>query len=512
MRRDGFILPFSLLAAVLLSQAINSFLFESWWLDETVSLWIVSGSFSEVLSRSVHYQGQSPLYYSLLWLWMRVTGEGEFISRLPSVLCLLGAVTLSIRWLYQSAGPIAAVMGALILLSIDQVLLTLNARPYALALFLATLTLRAFSLLSDSPRYWLRAGLLLALTGYAHYLYAACGLVGFILAGTERKKALQAIGVAFILLIPGLFQLQALVAGNNLFFIGPPGINSLLRALVPLEVAIPLCVALSLGLVLHGAKADGGVGIVTTQQSFWPVHRAFVWWWALVPVVLWLLAILEFTIFTERYVLWCLWGGAMGMAVFISLLRPPAVVRLLLIVISVFSFARGFDRVWQLEDWRGAFSKIRSLESCQRPNAQVLLHSGLIELESADAKSKTTREYLSAPGEVYASGLRFVNVSATAMSGEILHPERFAFETTWLEDVCAVVGLRKRLPPALRESLEKYSLADKEAAALKNTKELLLALLERRGVAFESLVSDESSVFAGRITRQRGSELYHVDQ
>jgi hypothetical protein len=505
MRRDGFLLPFSLLLAVLLSQAFHSFLFESWWLDETVSLWIVSGSFSEVLSRSVHYQGQSPLYYSLLWAWMRVAGEGEFVTRLPSVLCLLVAVTISIRWLYQSAGPMAAFMGVLILLSIDQVLLALTARPYALALLLAILTLRTFSLLSHSPRYWLRAGLLLALTGYAHYLYAACALVGFILAGTERKRALQAIGVAFLLLTPGLLQLQALVNGRDLFFIDPPGINSLLRALVPLEVAIPLCVALSLGLVLYGGKAGGGVGIATADSSFWRVHREFVWWWALVPVLLWLAALLKFTVFTERYVLWCLWGGAMGMAVLMSRLRPPAVVRLVLIVISVFSIARGFDRVWQIEDWRGAFLKIRSLESCQRPNAQVLLHSGLIELESEnDASTATaTREYLSAPGEVYGVGLRFLNVSATAMSAEFLDPERSALGTTWSEDVCAMVGLRKRLPPVLRESLEKYSLAEKEAAALKNTKELLQALLERRGLAFESLVSADSSVFAGQIISAR---------
>ena len=65
------------------------------WLDETVSMFLIQGGFSGIMSRQVW--PDSPAYSCLLWLWTKAMGTDEILLRVSSVLPMLGAVYLLYR-------------------------------------------------------------------------------------------------------------------------------------------------------------------------------------------------------------------------------------------------------------------------------------------------------------------------------------------------------------------------------------------------------------------------------
>src|SRR5262245_11446011 len=64
----------------------------SLWLDEFGTLWVIEGSFSQLMERVNAFQGQSPLYYLLVWFFVHLIGESEFTLRLLSLLLGVGTV------------------------------------------------------------------------------------------------------------------------------------------------------------------------------------------------------------------------------------------------------------------------------------------------------------------------------------------------------------------------------------------------------------------------------------
>jgi Dolichyl-phosphate-mannose-protein mannosyltransferase len=118
----------------------------SLWLDEFGTLWTIEGSFSQLIERVNAFQGQSLSYYSVAWLFVHVLGESEFTLRLLSL--LLGVATACGIYvlgglLYgKNAGLISA---SLIWLSSPMIRSSVDARPYALALLLATIMFYGFA-------------------------------------------------------------------------------------------------------------------------------------------------------------------------------------------------------------------------------------------------------------------------------------------------------------------------------------------------------------------------------
>jgi hypothetical protein len=58
----------------------------SFGLDETISAWVTDASLQQSWQRALSYQGQSPLYFALLWCWRSLSGDSEWALRLPSFL------------------------------------------------------------------------------------------------------------------------------------------------------------------------------------------------------------------------------------------------------------------------------------------------------------------------------------------------------------------------------------------------------------------------------------------
>lgn len=118
----------------------------SLWLDEFGTLWAVEGNFYQMWERVNAFQGQSPFYYSLAWLFVHLFGESEIILRLPSF--ILGVGTAYGAYLLgnliegRNVGLIAA---SLLWLSPSMAQASADARPYALASFTAVIMFYGFA-------------------------------------------------------------------------------------------------------------------------------------------------------------------------------------------------------------------------------------------------------------------------------------------------------------------------------------------------------------------------------
>jgi hypothetical protein len=186
------------------------------WLDETISLFIVKGGFSEILSR----QGWPgvPAYPYLLCLWAKVMGTGEITLRILSFVAMLAAVYLLYRSARELFGWDVAVIAAVVFcLHPIVVAEAIDIRPYPFAMLAINASIFALVRLRQSGSSWLAAlfGFLAASIVYFQFLFAvilpALALCFFIRKAGDRKAfwrqvsvALVVFAVAFLPVIPGM--------------------------------------------------------------------------------------------------------------------------------------------------------------------------------------------------------------------------------------------------------------------------------------------------------------------
>ena len=48
----------------------------SLWIDETITYWVVKDGFRDLFYRAIHFQGQSPFYYLIVWCFIQVERFG----------------------------------------------------------------------------------------------------------------------------------------------------------------------------------------------------------------------------------------------------------------------------------------------------------------------------------------------------------------------------------------------------------------------------------------------------
>lgn len=119
--------------------------YESFWLDELHSAWVVWDGVDQVYSRSV-IGHQSPVYFYLLWTWKQLCGTSEVMLRLSSVLPVAfscGLLTFSVsRW---SQSYIAgAVAGLLLALENNSLFFGTELRPYAWVILFSAIATDCF--------------------------------------------------------------------------------------------------------------------------------------------------------------------------------------------------------------------------------------------------------------------------------------------------------------------------------------------------------------------------------
>jgi hypothetical protein len=165
---------------------------QSYWLDEGYTVRLLRMSFSGMLHAIPRTESTPPLYYALAWGWTRIFGDAEFGLR--SLSALAGIATAPVAWAIarRLAGPrAAAIAGLLVAVSPLLVWFSQEARSYALATLLATVSvLCVVGWLQGERDGWLGGWALAAALGLAtHYFVAFIVAPELVLLWRGRRAA-----------------------------------------------------------------------------------------------------------------------------------------------------------------------------------------------------------------------------------------------------------------------------------------------------------------------------------
>ena len=107
------------------------------WLDETYTATIATqASFKQLIDWCLH-ELSGPVYYTLMWLWVKAFGANAVSLRLPSLIFVM-ATPLLILWKGHPSRDMRMIWAVLIALWLPAVTFASQARPYALVMLLGT--------------------------------------------------------------------------------------------------------------------------------------------------------------------------------------------------------------------------------------------------------------------------------------------------------------------------------------------------------------------------------------
>lgn len=403
----------SVALTIIFGRVVLAALGMSFWLDETVSGWLIADQLTDVIDRAVTYQGQSPLYYVALWCWSRVAGSTEFALRTPSLI----AGIIALYFLFQLArgflaheNALAATAALLILSGFQSALL--SARPYTMALAFAAAATWLLTIIIDdeAETHRLRTTMLysatLAGTFYSHYLLgaimAAHGLYAiWALGGRGYRRAsaarqlLAAWLIAVVAMLPAWPQLAALRGRReDLFFAPFPSLRHLLADLFPAPLLI--IVALS---ALYMLAAAGRPNMLWGEKKLRHCLLLAFTLYLTGPLLFLAYSLLSGNaLYVTRYFVWYGLGPALICGCCFEAITSRKARDAMLRMFAVLSILYGVGVRFEEEDWRSA-----AAAAAVRPDVPVLLYSGLVESKLlpwlADARHS---RYLSAPIQYYA--------------------------------------------------------------------------------------------------------------
>ena len=361
--------------------------------DENLTGWIVSGSFVDSISRSAAHQGQSPLYFSGLWLWSSVFGSSILTLRLPSVIAHFLAAW-QLKLLGESlAGQRAGLIASVVFLGLNPS--ANDARPYAFLILGLIVAARLAIRWSEGPSAvrgvaWAFAA---AFVLYMHPfgIYAVVPQAVFLLHGVRsgaRIKDVSIVGIASVVLVlpmvPQLLQLAA--RQSTLVIVELPTRADYFGQLLPDAVIGALLVALFLALI-----TDRRVPRVPTTL-YQPL--GFVLLWAVLPSTALFMQshVSGDSIFVSRYMDGAYPGLALTVGVLFTLL-PHRILAIASLAVFAVMLPGQLEPVVS-PNWEPAVEII-----ADSPNALVVTMSGYIELADPEAfpPSEAHNEYFNAP-------------------------------------------------------------------------------------------------------------------
>jgi 4-amino-4-deoxy-L-arabinose transferase-like glycosyltransferase len=379
----------------------------SFWLDETVTAWVVRDGFRETLHRAFTFQPMFPTYYVVAWLAKTLGGTYEWVLRVPSLFAMAAATfvvaRLGRRLFDREAGILAAIVFAT---SVQGSFMATDARPYALGV----LSLVVASLLLIR---WLDTGNIRAAAGYifaaaaviyVHYLLGFA-LVAHLVYAVRRRRAvgfsaLVAAGLAFLMLLaPMLPWFLDTFRRRSDLSLGLGSAGEVATAVVPAAAAA--------GLLIGALVAGRGLRIEFPSFRTTRDDVVFLAIWALGPPVL-LLAISHITgvgVFTPRYAssalpaISLLAGAAIRMVGPMKARRAIVAATVAVSIVVARPFAHPDDSGF-VQDWRGATEAVGARVT--DPSTPVVMQSGLIEAQQVQLlRDPAWVPYLLAPASVY---------------------------------------------------------------------------------------------------------------
>lgn len=387
--------------ALLLSYSLNN----SLWLDETLTYWLIKDKAHNVIERTLEYQGQSPLYFLLLWCIIQLAGASEIILRLPSVIGAALTCFITYKLARTVTDREGATISVIILMCLDSfVMAAVNARPYSLGVFFCTLSVYALiEWMQSGKKSWhLLYYISSAVTFYLHYLMGLVFLIHAALFLTlrtarpiEKRQLMFTFAALVVLFVPGLSHVIALAQKAPLYFFSDlPGTMELCKALFPPKLLIYLMTALIF------ARIYSPMTFKFRETFSSPAIKVLLIWFLLPPIFFFLYSYLNgSSLFFWRFYAWYSAPLAILTALLIRSIDQLKARALCMSIITLLVLL--MPRIWFIEDWREAIQVVNKALA-QSPAIPVLSYSGLVELENAEwLKDETRREYLGGPFVYY---------------------------------------------------------------------------------------------------------------
>lgn len=424
----------------------------SLWLDETLSVWVASGSWEETIARAVAHQGQSPLYFLLLREVLALSRD-ELFLRLLSVAALGGAGAVFYRIARRWFPPAVCILGTALLVSIDHVLVAgLSVRPYSMALLGAlgaTLALlRWFESGSAARHIYLWAALMVG-TFYLHYLFAGLAVVHLVYVGCRWKRLTFAARRSFFAAclvgglgaVPGLTQLATLAGrAESLSFATTPSWRQLGQSILPLEAVLVVALGLVLAYIVRPYRIRRAALMAPLADRL-----PLLVWLLGAPVCLFVHAHLAgHSLYVDRWFLWVAPAASLVLIGVVAAIEDARARFITVLVALSFMIFRELERRWHVEDWRSAAGQLAGIA----PAEPVLAFTGLVELEEPTILGdREAYAYLSAPLSVYG-----VTRSMSLLSVNPRDTDHAVYRETVLEprlasaNAVTVVALAKMVP------------------------------------------------------------------
>ena len=376
---------------------------ESLWLDETVSAWVISGNYIDVIRRAWDFQAQSPLYFLLLKGHASFWGTSEFGLRSFSVVALL----LSLVFLYLFArlyfkrqefdAKVAGIVCLGFLVQDSVIRSLISARPYCLALLGLCGALYFVEKTRCNRLFLVPASACILLMVYSHYLFFPATLILLYLFSQGKtfaeliKSLWLYVMLLFFLLLPAAAHLLDISKkAKEYSYSAVPTFLELLKAPFPPVILVYLVCSFLLALLFCKQP-------ITRPYLKNSKMLAFLVLWAiLAPGVCFLASYFSGSSFwLERHYLWGAPAVALCIGYSAAILTPKAQSVFLMTLVG-FALFRETARVWYFEDWKTA--SVFITEAAQKE--KILVHTGLIELESPrwiESPDFETQEYLRSP-------------------------------------------------------------------------------------------------------------------
>ena len=379
----------------------------SLWIDETITYWVVKDGFWDTTYRAIHYQGQSPLYYLIVWSFTQILGHSEWILRLPSLLALILACFFLYRLclvLFDREWALISVLCIICLWQVTDV--GRDARPYGLAVMFSILSVLCFVkwLQNDRINYQIAYIFSSAATCYSHIMYAPIFFIHlcyyFILKEDNPKVSFRKLVLTFFIiagcLLPNIYQLTLLVEKRELYsFALRPGIMDLLNAWFPFVLIFPLIAAFLFACIFDRTTCREW-GVCVPKKMFF----ILIWFFFPASLLFIISKMMGSSIFYPRYFFWSYPAIALVIAGLVKMLENS---QSRLIAVSVFSMVFIIINIIHpkpVENWRSAVEYVTSTKMSQK--VPIIVWPGLVEARNVKwSIDKEKRDYLLAPFSYY---------------------------------------------------------------------------------------------------------------
>lgn len=386
---------------------------QSLWLDETVTYWVVKNGFGDLVYRSLHYQGQSPFYYFIVWCFIQILGNAEWVLRLPSLFSLILACFFLYKLcltLFDREWALYSVIFFICLLQLQLANLGRDARPYGLAVMFSILSIMCFIQWMHDRRTKHQIAYIIFTTAtcYAHILFTPILFLHlcyyFIFKEKNPKVSFRKLLLTFCIIagfvLPNVYQLILLFEKRELLsFVPMPGIIDLLNAWFPIKFfLLYIIAAFFISYIVH-RKIN-----INIEDKICLKRFLFVLIWFFFPAFfLFIISkIIGASIFIPRYYFWSYPAIALVIA---GLLKMTNYSVLRLIVILSFPAILITTKIVYypisvVEDWKSATSYINSANIAEK--GPILIWPGLIEARNEKwINDHEKKDYLLSPLSYY---------------------------------------------------------------------------------------------------------------